>query len=1388
MRTLSVCLCILSILLVWVGTVMAQAATELLWDFPTGWEVNSVAAIGDVSGNGVGDVLAGVSDDHVYCIEGGGPQAGTGLWSMTTAGDVWVVAAIADVSGDDRDDCLAGAADNHVYCLSGADGSLLWSFISGGDVWDLTAIGDVNGDGLEDCLAGGADNTVTCLSGVGSGSGQVLWQFVAGGDIRALARTADLDGDGREDCLAGASDNTVTCLSGNAFTTGPRQIWSYAASGDVWDVAAIVDVSGDGRDDCLAGTAGNQVLCLSGADGSLLWSAAVGGDVWSVAALGDADGDGTSDVLAGSADNRAYAFSGSDGAALWETAFGGDVWDVAAIGDIDGDARSDGLCGTGSDDIAVIGGGGSEAGQMLWSQKALGGIRTVAVCGDLNGNGRPDVIAGSTDSFVRAYEGNTVMAGVAAAESLALADLYHSAGGDGWIDRTGWLDGPVIDWHGVTVIDHHVVALQLDANGLSGTLPFSIGDLVHLEVLGLAANDLSGSIPDGIGGLENLKGLYLQNNHLSGAVPEGITGLSALQHLWIQDNRLEDLPGLGSLGGLTDLRVQSNRFTFEDIEPNVGVSGGIFLYSPQDSIGQAADTSLAPGQSITLSVASGGAHTRFQWTRDGFEIPGADQASYSIVSAAPGDAGRYVCRLTNTVAPELTLYSRPVDLSVTGVSEPAAGDLWLAGRTHTVRWQVDGSAVTITLSLDDGQTYDRTIAAALPNTGQYLWEVPDTILSRTCRIRVTGNSQPPAEAVSGSFRIKPYLLTRLTPEGQYEPYELEEDAWSFGNENALLWPESWWGGNPPRFDYTGGDDPVTGLDYPPELTALDPPPETFPDWPLWAEAFGTGRCYWDESSGRYRQAAVARWDACRGPWRGSSAGLALSSLMAFDDAARFQAAFAVGSFGNLGDLTLDDDRREAVNLLWTRSLRAAWTGHLQENWDRTPTQTLSELEEMLLAEAGDHRILYLVDEWMSMARAVVPISLSASSSPSSVDLAVYDPQVPGSVQTVRIDTLAGIWDYGASWGGMRGMILMGPVSELYDTDLWKGISGPDHAARDSTKAAAGPGKTAGSVGLYGPPNAAIRITDQNGDSLGWADGSAFDGLVGGIPIIPAGGGSGPPLGYRLLSGEYEIRATSVAGPRTCFRVFTDSVLFACRCANDAPDWTTRLFCGQGLGVSNPDGWAKELTLRTVLMTETGDRVFELIDIGLSSEDSLHVEAVGGSALRIVNAGAGTAYDLRLESIGLVRRCSFQHGGIVLSGQSSHLISPDWQNLTDQPVIISIDQGLDGSIDQTLDIYDERTAAGEQSAPGLPSEVALSQNYPNPFNPRTVLEYDLPRSGEVRMTIYNVLGQKVASPVRGHLPAGHHRTVWDASGFASGVYFARLEAGEYSCTVKMLLLR
>jgi len=90
---------------------------------------------------------------------------------------------------------------------------------------------------------------------------------------------------------------------------------------------------------------------------------------------------------------------------------------------------------------------------------------------------------------------------------------------------------------------------------------------------------------------------------------------------------------------------------------------------------------------------------------------------------------------------------------------------------------------------------------------------------------------------------------------------------------------------------------------------------------------------------------------------------------------------------------------------------------------------------------------------------------------------------------------------------------------------------------------------------------------------------------------------------------------------------------------------------------------------------------------------------------------------------------------------------------------------------------------------VPSEFVLHQNYPNPFNPKTVISYQLPVFSEVELNIYNILGQKVSTLVSEMQPAGVYKIEWDASVFASGVYFYRLKTAKgFIKTQKMLLIK
>jgi hypothetical protein len=83
---------------------------------------------------------------------------------------------------------------------------------------------------------------------------------------------------------------------------------------------------------------------------------------------------------------------------------------------------------------------------------------------------------------------------------------------------------------------------------------------------------------------------------------------------------------------------------------------------------------------------------------------------------------------------------------------------------------------------------------------------------------------------------------------------------------------------------------------------------------------------------------------------------------------------------------------------------------------------------------------------------------------------------------------------------------------------------------------------------------------------------------------------------------------------------------------------------------------------------------------------------------------------------------------------------------------------------------------------------LLQNYPNPFNPTTVISYQLPVSSEVRLDVFDLLGRKVATLVNERQSTGTYEVTFDASHLASGVYLYRLQAGDFSVSKKLFLIK
>lgn len=112
--------------------------------------------------------------------------------------------------------------------------------------------------------------------------------------------------------------------------------------------------------------------------------------------------------------------------------------------------------------------------------------------------------------------------------------------------------------------------------------------------------------------------------------------------------------------------------------------------------------------------------------------------------------------------------------------------------------------------------------------------------------------------------------------------------------------------------------------------------------------------------------------------------------------------------------------------------------------------------------------------------------------------------------------------------------------------------------------------------------------------------------------------------------------------------------------------------------------------------------------------------------------------------------------------------------------------LDGTVHypQVATLKSGESALAEEK----PTEFSLSQNYPNPFNPSTTIRYGLPVKARVTLVVYNALGQIVSRLVNEDQEAAYHEVKFDGAGLASGVYFYRLQAGDFVKSSKMNLVR
>jgi hypothetical protein len=110
------------------------------------------------------------------------------------------------------------------------------------------------------------------------------------------------------------------------------------------------------------------------------------------------------------------------------------------------------------------------------------------------------------------------------------------------------------------------------------------------------------------------------------------------------------------------------------------------------------------------------------------------------------------------------------------------------------------------------------------------------------------------------------------------------------------------------------------------------------------------------------------------------------------------------------------------------------------------------------------------------------------------------------------------------------------------------------------------------------------------------------------------------------------------------------------------------------------------------------------------------------------------------------------------------------------------------VSQTFSVSGTTDRVTGVSAGPLPIETSLDQNFPNPFNPTTTIRFSLSQSGVITLSIYNILGQHVETLLNQPFSRGSHSVHWSPEGLPSGVYYYRLQTGEFTKAKHLIFLR
>ncbi len=342
---------------------LVEGSGKAMWTVSLDKAIITPATVADLDGDGRAEILVGLLDARVVCLE----NTGKTEWSVSlkSGAEGLGILVAADIHPYKGVEVLAGHQGGWLYCLN-VRGEILWRFY--GDTFRVgtPAVGDVDGDGFAEIVYGTDNGNIYCLNGLG----EVKWRHSEEAPYgRSGVNLADLEGDGRSEVLITRSNTgRHTCLMALDGPTGTFK-WRTEDAMQSYVSNVTADLDGDGSLEVLHGDKGNWLYCTN-ANGSERWRLELGGHgIFWAPAIGDVNGDGVLEILvpmrqSDQVTGGSHFLVSADGKVLAPLKLGTNGNGASALGDIDGDGSIEALMVTQNGLQALSWGAG---GKIAWA-------------------------------------------------------------------------------------------------------------------------------------------------------------------------------------------------------------------------------------------------------------------------------------------------------------------------------------------------------------------------------------------------------------------------------------------------------------------------------------------------------------------------------------------------------------------------------------------------------------------------------------------------------------------------------------------------------------------------------------------------------------------------------------------------------------------------------------------------------------------------------------------------------------------------------------------------------------------------------------------------------------------------------------------------------------